>query len=199
MTVQKESVVTPERFATGITWEQWMKDIDRNQDKFTDNYEAFNLNPDDAAALKALVGKPNGPAKALVLGEAWCPDVFRGLPVMAKIAEATGMELSVLFRDQNLDIANEFLYKGEFQSIPTIVFYTKDLKYIAHWIEKAKKAREEGPLLQAITAKMRDADISQEERQKYMAEYAAFQGGPIWAGWRDAEVTEIRELLEANT
>ncbi len=199
MTVQKETVVTAERFATGISWEQWMKDIDRNQDKFADNYEAFNLNPDDAAALKALVAKPNGPAKVLILGEAWCPDVFRGLPVIAKIAEATGMEFSVLFRDQNLDVANEFLYKGEFQSIPTVIFYTKDMKYIGHWIEKAKKAREEGPLLQAITAKMRDADISQEERQKYMAEYAAFQSGPVWGGWRNAQVTEIRELLEANT
>jgi len=31
-----------------------------------------------------------------------------------------------------------------------------------------------------------------------MAEYAEFKKGPFWAGWRNAEVTEIRELLEAN-
>ena len=31
------------------------------------------------------------------------------------------MDLKIFFRDQNVDIMNEFLYKGEFQSIPTLV------------------------------------------------------------------------------
>ena len=29
-------------------------------------------------------------------------------------------------------------------------------------------------------------------------EYAAFQRGPIWRGWQDAQVKEIRKLLEDN-
>jgi hypothetical protein len=91
---------------------------------------------------------------------------------------------------------DEFLYKGEFQSIPTLVFYTKDHEYLGHWIEKAQKAREEAPLLQEITGKMRNPDISAEDRQRFMAEYAAFQSGPVWDGWRQAQVKEIRELLE---
>ncbi len=198
MTAQKESVVTSERFDQGISWKQWLEQIDRNQDKFVDNYEGSTPDPAEVAAIKALMAKPNGPAKVLALGEAWCPDVFRGLPPLAKLCEATGLELKILFRDQNLDIMDEFLYKGEFQSIPTIVFYTADFEYLGHWIEKAKKARDEAPIMQAITAKMRTPEITPEQRQEYMAEYAAFQSGPVWAGWRDAEVTEIRELLEAN-
>ena len=47
-----------------------------------------------------------------------------------------------------------------------------------------------------ISAKMRDESLSEDERKKYMDEYAAFQSGPMWASWRDAEITEIRELLE---
>ena len=199
MATQTDSVVTAQRFDSGISWEQWMKDIDRNQDKFSDNYAATQIDPAEVEKIKALMAKPDGPAKVLALGEAWCPDVFRGLPVLQRLCEATGLELKIFFRDQHLDIMNEFLYKGEFQSIPTLVFYTKDMKYIGHWIEKSKKARDEMPLLQAVSSKMRDPDISQEDRQKYMAEYAAFQNGPVWAGWRDAEVTELRELLEANT
>src|SRR5688572_5977484 len=199
MAVQQESVVTPERFAQGISWQEWMEQIDRNQDKFQENYDSVVANPDDVKAIKALMQKPNGPAHVLALGEAWCPDVFRGIPTMVKLAEATGLELKIFFRDQNLDIMNEFLYKGEFQSIPVFVFYTADHRYIGHWIEKAKKVREESHLMSEITSKMREPDISAEDRQKYMAEYAAFQKGPIWAGWRDAQVTEIRELLEANT
>jgi hypothetical protein len=195
--VKQESVVTPERFQQGISWQQWMEQIDRNQEKFQANYDAVNPNPADVAAIKSLMARPKGPAKVLALAEPWCPDVFRGLPVIAKLAEQTGLELKIFFRDQNLDIQNEFLYKGEFQSIPTLVFYTADHRYLGHWIERAKKAREEMPLMSAITSKMRDPELSQEERDQYMADYVAFQSGPIWAGWRDAEVTEIRELLEA--
>ena len=197
MTAQKESVVTPERLAQGISYAQWMQQIDRNQDKFVENYEGTTPSAEDVAAIKALMAKPGGPATCLALGEPWCPDVFRGLPVAAKLCEATGIELKIFFRDQHLDIMNEFLNKGEFQSIPTLVFYTKDHKYLGHWIERAQKARDEMHLLHGITSKMRDQELSPEERQKYMDEYAAFQRGPAWAGWRDAQVQEIRELLEA--
>jgi hypothetical protein len=55
------------------------------------------------------------------------------------------------------------------------------------------------PQLSEITGKMRNQELSEEERQKYMEQYEAFQKGPVWAGWRDAEVSEIRELLEAAT
>jgi hypothetical protein len=173
-----------------------MEQIDRNQDKFTENYEACTINSDDAAKIKALMAKSNGPAKVLCLGEAWCPDVFRGLPTTAKLCETTGLDLKIFFRDQNLDIMNEFLYKGEFQSIPVFVFYTKDHQYLGHWIERAKKARDEQPLLREVSARMREPDLTPEQRAEAMAAYVAFQRGPIWDGWRQAQVTEIRELLE---
>jgi hypothetical protein len=197
MTAQ-ESVVTPERLAQGITWKQWMEQIDRNEEKFQYNYDAHELDPDDVEAIKGAVGKAGG-VTCLAIGEAWCPDVVRGLPVAAKLAEATGMDLKIFFRDQNLDIMNEFLYKGEFQSIPTLVFYNEDRKQLGVWHERAQKARDEMPLMSAIRQKMQNQELSEEERAKYMKEYEDFQQGPVWAGWRDAEVKEIRDLLESAT
>ena len=193
---QQTSVVTPERFAQGLTYEQWMAQIDRNQERFVENYEGTKVSGEDAQALRALVARPNGPARCLALGEPWCPDVFRGLPVIARVAEASGMELKVFFRDQNSDIMAEFLKNGEHESIPTLVFYTKDHEYIAHWIERPAKANEEMPLLRDLTAPLRNADLPVEERQQYIKAYADFQHGPVWAGWRDAEISEIRALLE---
>jgi hypothetical protein len=90
---QQTSVVTPERFAQGLTYEQWIAQIDRNQARFDENYKETELPEDEIAALRELVARPDGPARCLALGEAWCPDVFRGLPVMARVAEATGIEL----------------------------------------------------------------------------------------------------------
>ena len=195
MTAQKESVVTPERLTQGISYKQWAAQIDRNQEKFQFNYDATAPNADDVAAIKTTMTKPDGPATVLAIGEAWCPDVVRGMPVIAKLCEATGLDLKIFFRDQNLDIMNEFLYKGEFQSIPTLVFYDENLNNLGVWHERAQKARDEMPQLSAISSKMRDQELSEEERAEYMKQYEAFQKGPVWAGWRDAEVSEIREMV----
>ena len=197
MTAQ-ESVVTPERLAQGIGWKQWMEQIDRNEEKFQFNYDDHKLDQADVDAIKAAAEKAGG-VTCLAIGEAWCPDVVRGLPVAAKLAEATGMDLKIFFRDQNLDIMNEFLYKGEFQSIPTLVFYDKNQNQLGVWHERAQKARDEMPQMSEIRTKMQNQELSEEERAKYMKEYEDFQKGPVWAGWRDAEVKEIRDLLENAT
>ena len=197
MTAQ-ESVVTPERLAQGISWQQWMEQIDRNEEKFQFNYDDHKLDASDVEAIKAAMSKAGG-VTCLAIGEAWCPDVVRGMPVIAKLAEATGIDLKIFFRDQNVDIMNEFLYKGEFQSIPTLVFFDKDQHELGVWHERAQKARDEMPVMGEIRTKMQNQELSEEERAKYMKEYEAFQQGPVWAGWRDAEVKEIRALLESAT
>ena len=194
MATQTESIVTPERFSQGIGYKQWMEQIDRNQQRFVENYEGFTPDPEDIEAIKGLMAR--GVTKCLAIGEPWCPDVFRGLPPIAKVAEQTGLDLKIFFRDQNLDIMNEFLKRGEFQSIPVLVFYTKDHKYLGHWIERAQKANQEMPQMSAISSRLRDPEISAEDRQKYMAEYAAFQNGPVWRGWQDAEIKDIIQLIE---
>ena len=196
MVEQKESVVTPERFAQGLTYGDWLAQIDRNEKRFEENYDETTVSDDDARALRELVALPNGPARCLALGEPWCPDVFRGLPVIARVAEAAGMELRVFFRDQNKDIMAEFLKHGEHESIPTFVFYTRDHRYIAHWIERPALANEQMPILRKINEPLRNPDLPQEERAKHIQAYVDFQHGPVWAGWRDATVREIRELLE---
>jgi hypothetical protein len=93
MTQQQESVVTPERFESGYTWQRFFDErVIRNREKFQYNYDETLISEDDAAAFRRLASLPNGPAKVLALGEDWCPDVFRGLPVIARIAEAAGIE-----------------------------------------------------------------------------------------------------------
>jgi hypothetical protein len=192
MTQQKESVVTPERFATGMTWQQYREHIKRNREKFEYNYAETALTDEDVEAFRSLVARPDGPAKVLALGEDWCPDVFRGLPVMVRIAEAAGMELRIFPRDENLDIMDEFLNRGESQSIPTFVFYSRDHRYIAHWIERPAKANAE---LGEIPKLFADLD-REKDREKMRERYDEFQRGPVWASWRQETVRELRELLQ---
>jgi len=192
MTRQQESVVTPDRFGAGMTWHQYREYIKRNREKFDYNYAESALTDEDAEAFRSLVARPDGPAKVLALGEDWCPDVFRGLPVMIRIAEAAGIELRIFPRDDNLDIMDEFLKGGESQSIPTFVFYTRDHRYIAHWIERPARANAElGEIPKLFEGLDREND-----REKMRERYDEFQRGPVWASWRDETVRELRELLQ---
>jgi hypothetical protein len=188
MTQQRENVVTPERFASGMTWQRYLERIKRNRDKFEYNYGETVLTDGDVEAFRSLAAKPDGPAKVLALAEDWCPDVFRGLPVMVRIAEAAALELRIFPRDENLDIMNEFLNRGEYQSIPTFIFYTRDHRYIAHWIERPAKANAEMGQVMALFQGKHSADAQ--------ARYNEFQRGPVWASWRRETVRELRQLLK---
>ncbi len=184
---QSGSVVTPERLASGMTYEEYIGSIQRNRDKFDYNYAETAIGEEDAGALRDLVSRENGPARVLALAEDWCPDVVRGLPVMARLAEAAGLELRVFPRDKNPDIMDEFLKQGEHRSIPTFVFYTRDHRYIAHWIERPDLANEQLPLVMQI--------FEGKSREEARPEYERFQKGEVWAKWRRETVREIRDLL----
>ena len=97
---------------------------------FRAHIDAFKLGAADTTALKDLVKKAGG-VKVVGIGEDWCPDVHRGLPVLAKMAEAGGMELRFFPRDKNLDIINLFLNQGKYQSIPVFAFFDGKLNHLS--------------------------------------------------------------------
>jgi len=189
--VTSESVVTPERFATGMTtFAEWMASIEKNAELFQRHNDEFEPTAEEIAALKGYV--ENNGVKALILGEDWCPDVWRGLPVACKIAQASGMELRIFGRDANSDIMAEFLKEGEFESVPTIVLYDGDNNYLGHWIERADQANEEmASLSEIMSGKERGTPEWTEARAEYMDK--------TWAladGWRHAQVRELLALVE---
>ena len=196
--VQQASVVTPERFATGMSYADYVASIERNQKRFEENYAGTEIPAEDIAAFKELMAKPNGPAKVLVIGEDWCPDVFRGMPVFQKLAEATGLEIKIMKRDENKDVIAEFLNGGEFESIPVAVFYTKDHEYLYHFIERPQKAQEQMKELAPMYARLRKPDMTDEEKAAARQEYIDFQNGPVWGGWRTETVKECLRELESR-
>jgi thiol-disulfide isomerase/thioredoxin len=188
--VQQASVVTPERYASGMSYADYLASIERNQKRFDENYAGTEVSAEDAAAFKELMAEPNGPAKMMVVGEDWCPDVFRGMPVFQKLAEATGLEIRIFKRDENKDIIAEFLNGGEFESIPVAVFYTKDMDYIYHFVERPALANAQMKDLAPMYARLRKPDMTDEERAAAKQEYIDFQNGPIWSGWRQETIKE---------
>ena len=185
---EQTSVVTPERFSSGFTYKDYIAQIKVNSDRFEQYYQSVEVSSDDADFFKKAVEA--GVTKMLVLGEDWCPDVFRGMPVMARISEASGIELRVFPRDENLDIMNEFLKDGEFQSIPTVVLYTNDHDYLGHWIERPTKANEERVQIET-EVKQEMSGASDEEVRNATRERTAAR----FPAWQQESIKEIRQLI----
>ena len=118
------SVVTPERFARGMTFDEYVtyagsadnlareafgsyfpdggsKPAARrdNSGVFRERYSRARLSDQQAAAIKWLAAQPGGPAKILVISEDWSSDCRRDVPWIARLAEAGGLELRIFSRD----------------------------------------------------------------------------------------------------
>ncbi len=187
---RETSVVTPERFSQGFSYPNYMDQIKVNKARFEGFYNGLTLSSEDTAFFKELAQRPDGPAKMLVLGEDWCGDVIRGLPVLARIAEAAGIPISIFPRDTHTDIMDEYLKEGKYMSIPVAVFYTSDHRYICHWIERPEVAAKEQALIeQAIRDENPDIDD-----QAFSRERRARTGAKA-EDWIAATVVELKELL----
>ena len=87
----------------------------------------------DFAPFNAL----SEPVKLLILSEEWCPDCTDGLPIIGRIAAETGkLDARVLKRDEHLDVADLFLNKGLWRSIPTIIVLDENYEGVGHIAER---------------------------------------------------------------
>lgn len=179
-------VMSAGKFAEGLTWQEYIDSIQANKETFIRNYETFTVPAEEAAFFQAFNQRKGGGVKMVILGEDWCSDVVRGLPIAVRLAEASGLECKIFPKDHHLDLMGEFLWRHEFQSLPVIIFYTKDWKELGHWIERpAIGYKQQAELTDAI------ASLPEEERRtETRNRRAAWQDQ-----WKLETVKELRELL----
>jgi Thioredoxin len=196
------TVVTPVRFDQGLSYADFLAGALVNRDKFENNYKTAPLSEEDLAFFRKVAALRGGPSKILAIAEAWCGDVYRELPTIVRIAEASGISLRIFLRDQNADIMDEFLSNGgKSRAIPVFVFYTEDLRYITHFTERSAGAHNE---LATISSQVKSrlnlpesatyATLPDADQQVFIREViAAIQ--PLSEQWRKESITEMRQLL----
>ena len=131
--------VTSARFAQGLTYEAYKAQMTRNRDRLEANERRFELEPADLAAFQRLPRR----LPVLVLAEDWCGDVIDNLPILGRIAAASGkLELRIFLRDQNPDLMDQYLNQGQFRSIPVFVFFDEHFVEIGRFIERPASVTE---------------------------------------------------------
>jgi len=109
--------LTPERFARGMTFEQYMHFMGTPENLAREAgwwrgtvrmdwsgplrtwYEGLRLRDDQIAAVRWLAAQPHGPAKVLAISEEWSSDCRRDVTILGRLAEAGSLELRVFSRD----------------------------------------------------------------------------------------------------
>ena len=183
-----------QRFATGMTWKDYLAQMGDTRARTEENYTKASLTAEEKQFFSAL-----GQVKyILMLAENWCGDVHRNSPMIARIAEAMpGCELRVFLRDQNPDLTDCFLNNG-YRSIPIVAFFDKDWNEIGRWIERPGAATQRAFAIRATTV-----DVATEDKKDAaMAEFrkqiqAAYDTAPDKSLWRDA-AKEVRGVLETR-
>jgi hypothetical protein len=212
--------ITAARFATGMTFDEYVAFISSPENLqreastgprrdvsavFRDAFEQARLTDDQEAALTWLVDQPNGPAKMLVVSEEWSSDCRRDVPMFARIAAASGMELRIFTRDGQRydvpdgdpDIMAGFLNRKNnqtYRSIPICAFYTDDLEYLYHFTEYAAIYDKERVVVQNIRAP-KPGESPDETRARADRVFGALQRSPFWGVWASAAVDEIVSAL----
>jgi len=196
------TVITPLRFAQGLTWADFLAGVAVNRDRFERNYNSPVLTGDDLAFFRKASNLQNGPKKMLVIAEAWCGDVYRELPTAVRIAEAAGMELRIFLRDENPDIMDEFLSnEGRSRAIPVFIFYTADTHYITHFTERSASAHaglaqavEQAKAKLNLPASATFGSLQGQEKQAFLGELIPLIE-PHADQWRKDAIGEMRELF----
>ena len=107
-------MVDAARFAKGMTFSQYVQYVGTPENLAREgsraprkdwreflqrSYDSVRLSPAHEAAWKWLVAQPDGPARALAISEEWSSDCRRDVPMLARLAEAGGLELRIFTRD----------------------------------------------------------------------------------------------------
>ena len=214
------NTITAELFAQGMTFDEYAAFIGSPENLrresgptprqsvvgfFEKAFEQARLTADQAAALKWLVSQPNGPAKMLVISEEWSSDCRRDVPMFARIAAETGMELRIFPRDGEKynepgpdgDIIAGFLNQkggGAYRSIPVCAFYTKDFEFLYQFTEYAAIYDKERVVVQNIRAP-KPGESPEQTAARADREFGAVQASPFWRIWASAAVDEIISSL----
>jgi hypothetical protein len=118
------TVVTPERFARGMTFEEYVRYVGSPENLareafggyfadggsmpaarrdhsavFQERHARARLSEAQTAAIRWLAAQPDGPARILVISEDWSSDCRRDVPVLARLAEAGHLEVRIFNRD----------------------------------------------------------------------------------------------------
>jgi len=149
-------------FEQGMTMEEYMNEMKTDlKEPSLEIYRNFTVDKNDEVIQLLKERNPH----ILAITEDWCGDAMLNNPIIRKIAEAAGVEIRCVYRDEDTDLIDRYLTNGG-RAIPIYLFLNEEGEVLGKWGPRA-------PELQQLVVEMRDAlppkdHPAFEEKQKEM-------------------------------
>ena len=111
-----------------LTYERFVRESTKHCDLWTGVYRTAHI-PEWATVAAASLGRRY---RFVVLAEDWCGDASSTVPVLARFAEAAGIELRILRRDEHPEVMDAYLTNGA-RAIPIVIVLTEAMEEMGHW------------------------------------------------------------------
>lgn len=174
-------MLTRDRFLTGQTYKDFLKEANEQLDLYQHHYYKTNFSNENKTSLDTIAGELN----ILVITEARCPDSAVVLPVLQKWTEnSENISLRVLSRDKNLDVMDNYLTNGA-QAIPKVVLFDENFAELGTWGPRPAHIQE---YFEQYRPKIKSGEMAKVEVHKKMRQmYAKDRGKSI--------INEIKTII----
>lgn len=126
-------------FQKGMSIEEYIERMTVNKEEQQSIYDNFQLPDEDRAFFEKLSANN---WRVIVLTADWCGDAMLCVPIFMHIAEAASIEMSLLNRDDNLELMDQYLTNGKSRSIPIFIFIDREGNEKAVWGPRAPEVQE---------------------------------------------------------
>ncbi|WP_062352756.1 thioredoxin family protein [Bacillus kwashiorkori] len=126
-------------FQKGISFEQYIEQMERNKEKMLSIYSQFELTDNQVEKLTSLATEE---IRVIAITEDWCGDAMLNNPILMRIAERAKMNVHFLLRDQNLELMDQYLTNGTSRAIPIYIFLNGAGEEIAVWGPRSKEMQQ---------------------------------------------------------
>lgn len=125
--------MTKERFAQGLTLQQYLDQMSMNRERFVRAFDAMVIKPQDVAVL----ARHGAVRNVLVITEDWCGTSLAEVPCVAKMVEGNpNVEMRIFLRDANPDLMDQYLKQGLYRAIPVFALFDEHMNEVARFIER---------------------------------------------------------------
>ena len=172
--------IDPARYEAAPRFPAYLGSVTKNAEVWQAMYRTASVAPELVERLRAVASD----LRLLLLSEDWCSDCFSAVPLIARLADAAGIELRVLARDANPDLMDAHLTSAT-RSIPVLMVLDSDHNVRAWW----------GPRPAALQRWYRNEPPSPERSRRKRAWYARDRGRTVLAEVLDTVERAARRAL----
>ena len=148
-------------FEQAISMKAYMDNMSTLKEESFAIYESFEVPQDDfIEQLK------NSNVHLLTITEDWCGDAMLNNPIIRKVAEAAGIEIRTVLRDEDTDLIDCHLTNGG-RAIPVYLLLNEDGEVVAKWGPRAPELQELVMTMRSQLPDKEDSNFEQAQKEMY--------------------------------